>query len=109
VSCALALEQPGLGGRKFAIRELPVAMQLGHKKHKKRKNGDPLFASSEVRRCVCLGAGSTSLPFVARRMMTHANRLLSVAHIQARIHIVRGKRVMLDADLAWFYGVRPSI
>lgn len=31
--------------------------------------------------------------------------LLSVAHIQARIHIVRGKRVMLDADLARFYGV----
>src|SRR6478609_6268815 len=31
--------------------------------------------------------------------------LLSVAHIQARIHIVRGKRVLLDADLARFYGV----
>jgi len=31
--------------------------------------------------------------------------LLSVAHIQARIHIIRGKRVMLDADLARFYSV----
>lgn len=31
--------------------------------------------------------------------------LLPVAHIQARIHIVRGKRVMLDADLARYYGV----
>ena len=31
--------------------------------------------------------------------------LLPVAHIQARIHVVRGKRVMLDADLARFYGV----
>ena len=31
--------------------------------------------------------------------------LLPVAQIQARIHIVRGKRVMLDADLARFYGV----
>lgn len=28
--------------------------------------------------------------------------LLPVAHIQARIHVVRGKRVMLDADLARF-------
>ena len=31
--------------------------------------------------------------------------LLPVAQIQARIHFVRGKRVMLDADLARFYGV----
>lgn len=31
--------------------------------------------------------------------------LLPVAHIQARIHSVRGKRVMLDADLARYYGV----
>ena len=31
--------------------------------------------------------------------------LLTVAHIQARIHVVRGKRVMLDADLARFYVV----
>ena len=31
--------------------------------------------------------------------------LLPVAHIQARIHLVRGKRVMLDADLARFYSV----
>lgn len=31
--------------------------------------------------------------------------LLPAAHIQARIHIVRGKRVMLDADLARYYGV----
>lgn len=31
--------------------------------------------------------------------------LIPVAQIQARIHIVRGKRVMLDADLARFYGV----
>lgn len=33
------------------------------------------------------------------------NELLPIAQIQARIHIVRGKRVMLDADLARFYGV----
>lgn len=33
------------------------------------------------------------------------NDLLPIAQIQARIHIVRGKRVMLDADLARFYGV----
>jgi hypothetical protein len=31
--------------------------------------------------------------------------LIPVAQIQARIHIIRGKRVMLDADLARFYGV----
>jgi hypothetical protein len=31
--------------------------------------------------------------------------LLPAAHIQARIHIVQGKRVMLDADLARYYGV----
>ena len=31
--------------------------------------------------------------------------LIPVAQIQARIHSVRGKRVMLDADLARFYGV----
>jgi ORF6N domain len=30
---------------------------------------------------------------------------LPLAQIQARIHIVRGKRVMLDVDLARFYGV----
>jgi hypothetical protein len=33
------------------------------------------------------------------------NELIPVAQIQARIHFVRGKRVMLDADLARFYGV----
>lgn len=32
-------------------------------------------------------------------------QLLPVAHIQARIHFVRGKRVMMDVDLARFYGV----
>jgi hypothetical protein len=31
--------------------------------------------------------------------------LLSVARIQTQIHFVRGRRVMLDADLARFYGV----
>lgn len=31
--------------------------------------------------------------------------LIPVAQIQARIHSIRGKRVMLDADLARFYGV----
>jgi hypothetical protein len=31
--------------------------------------------------------------------------LLPAAHIQSRIHFVRGKRVMLDADLARCYGV----
>ena len=34
--------------------------------------------------------------------------LLPVAQIQARIHIVRSKRVMLDTDLARFYGVTTS-
>lgn len=33
------------------------------------------------------------------------NPIVPVAQIQARIHFVRGKRVMLDADLARFYGV----
>lgn len=31
--------------------------------------------------------------------------LLPVQEIQQRIHVVRGKRVMLDADLARYYGV----
>jgi hypothetical protein len=33
------------------------------------------------------------------------NQIVPVAHTQARIHFVRGKRVMIDADLARFYGV----
>jgi hypothetical protein len=33
------------------------------------------------------------------------NNIVPIAQIQARIHIVRRKRVMLDADLARFYGV----
>jgi hypothetical protein len=33
------------------------------------------------------------------------NDLIPIAQIQTRIHVVRGKRVMLDADLARFYGV----
>jgi hypothetical protein len=33
------------------------------------------------------------------------NKIIPIARIQARIHSVRGKRVMLDADLAHFYGV----
>lgn len=33
------------------------------------------------------------------------SKLVPVEQIQARIHVVRGKRVMLDADLARFYGV----
>src|SRR5882672_7891184 len=33
------------------------------------------------------------------------NELIPIAQIQARIHIVRGRRVILDADLARFYGV----
>ncbi len=31
--------------------------------------------------------------------------LIPVPEIQQRIHVVRGKRVMLDSDLARFYGV----
>lgn len=31
--------------------------------------------------------------------------LLSIEEVQRRIHLVRGQRVMLDADLARFYGV----
>jgi hypothetical protein len=34
-----------------------------------------------------------------------ATSLIPVPEIQQRIHVVRGKRVMLDADLARFYGV----
>jgi hypothetical protein len=33
------------------------------------------------------------------------SKLIPIAQIQARIHQVRGRRVMLDADLARFYGV----
>ena len=33
------------------------------------------------------------------------NDLVPIPEIQQRIHIVRGKRVMTDADLARFYGV----
>jgi len=33
------------------------------------------------------------------------NKIIPIAQIQARIHFVRGKRVMLDADLARFHGV----
>lgn len=33
------------------------------------------------------------------------NSIVPIAQIQARIHVVRGKRVMLDADLARFYEV----
>lgn len=34
-----------------------------------------------------------------------ANRLASVAEIEQAIHVIRGQRVMLDADLAKLYGV----
>lgn len=34
-----------------------------------------------------------------------ATSLIPVPEIQQRIHVVRGKRVMLDSDLARFYGV----
>ena len=34
-----------------------------------------------------------------------AHGMIPVPEIQQRIHVVRGKRVMLDADLARFYGV----
>jgi hypothetical protein len=33
------------------------------------------------------------------------NDLIPIAQIQSRMQVVRGKRVMLDADLARFYGV----
>jgi hypothetical protein len=33
------------------------------------------------------------------------NDLIPIPEIQQRIHLVRGKRVMLDIDLAGFYGV----
>ncbi|MEI6106464.1 MAG: ORF6N domain-containing protein [Opitutae bacterium] len=38
-------------------------------------------------------------------MAKPASPLIPVPEIQQRIHVVRGKRVMLDADLARFYGV----
>ena len=38
-------------------------------------------------------------------MATPTTALIPVPEIQQRIHVVRGKRVMLDADLARFYGV----
>lgn len=33
------------------------------------------------------------------------DKVIPIAQIQAHIHFVRGKRIMLDADLARFYGV----
>ena len=48
---------------------------------------------------------ATRLPFAAQKSRPMKNELLPIAQIQARIHFVRGKRVMLDADLARFYGV----
>ena len=33
------------------------------------------------------------------------NDLIPIPEIQQHIHVVRGKRVMTDADLAHFYGV----
>jgi hypothetical protein len=38
-------------------------------------------------------------------MATPSTSLLPVPEIQQRIHVVRGKRVMFDSDLASFYGV----
>ncbi len=35
------------------------------------------------------------------------DRVLSVAKIESKIVPMRGKRVMLDRDLATLYGVRP--
>ena len=34
------------------------------------------------------------------------NEIIPIPEIQRRIHVIRGKRVILDADLAGFYGVR---
>jgi hypothetical protein len=67
----------------------------------------PLNLSSNVRnRVTHSGKRANELPVAVgweeARMKTE---LISIAHIQARIHVVRGKRVMLDADLARFYGV----
>lgn len=39
-----------------------------------------------------------------RLLIVAANVLVSPAQIQSRIHVVRGRRVMLDADLARCYG-----
>jgi len=33
------------------------------------------------------------------------NVLIPIPEIQQRIHVIRGKRVIMDADLAGFYGV----
>jgi len=38
-------------------------------------------------------------------MSSSSTALIPAPEIQQRIHLVRGKRVMLDADLARFYGV----
>lgn len=50
-------------------------------------------------------ARATRLPFAVQSSQPMNNQIVSIAQIQARIHIVRGKRIMLDADLARFYGV----
>lgn len=40
--------------------------------------------------------------------MTPDAQLVSVAGIESRIHLLRGQRVMLDADLARLYGVETK-
>jgi hypothetical protein len=40
--------------------------------------------------------------------MASKSALLTVEDVQRRIHLVRGQRVILDADLARFYGVTTS-
>jgi len=35
--------------------------------------------------------------------------LVSVEHIEKSIHVIRGLRVMLDADLAELYGVETKV
>jgi hypothetical protein len=37
------------------------------------------------------------------------SEIISILDIQKRIHVVRGKRVIMDADLARFYGVNTKV
>jgi hypothetical protein len=37
------------------------------------------------------------------------NEIITIVEIQERIHVIRGKRVIFDSDLARFYGATPRV
>ncbi len=41
--------------------------------------------------------------------MTGNNQIVSVEHIESKILLIRGQRVMLDADLALLYEVETKV